>query len=165
MRCGWSTFFVDELDLGDLGFGRVEPLATGRPGYHPCDLLKLYIYGTLNRVQSSRRLEREAGRNVEVMWLVGRLQHALEAHGLRRVFTFHLSVAAARAFTSEGAEGIRTHLPEFQTFHVNGKIPTALRDGIMGEFRSADRAVVSNARCLTEGVDVPAVDLVAFMSP
>ncbi len=65
--------FVDELDLGDLGFGRVEPLATGRPGYRPCDLLKLYIYGYLNRVQSSRRLEREAGRNVEVMWLVGRL--------------------------------------------------------------------------------------------
>ena len=65
--------FVDELDLAGLGFGRVEPLATGRPGYHPCALLKLYIYGYLNRVQSSRRLEREAGRNVEVMWLVGRL--------------------------------------------------------------------------------------------
>jgi len=65
--------FVDELDLGGLGFGRVEPRATGRPGYHPCVLLKLYIYGYLNRVQSSRRLEREAGRNVEVMWLTGRL--------------------------------------------------------------------------------------------
>ena len=65
--------FVDELDLGDLGFGRVEPLATGRPSYHSCVLLKLYIYGYLNRVQSSRRLEREAGRNVEVMWLTGRL--------------------------------------------------------------------------------------------
>ena len=65
--------FVDELDLGCLGFGRVEPRATGRPGYHPCVLLKLYIYGYLNRVQSSRRLEREAGRNVEVMWLTGRL--------------------------------------------------------------------------------------------
>jgi transposase len=65
--------FVDELDLGSLGFGRVEPRATGRPGYHPSILLKLYIYGYLNRVQSSRRLEREAGRNVEVMWLTGRL--------------------------------------------------------------------------------------------
>ena len=65
--------FVDELDLGGLGFDRVEPLATGRPSYHPAVLLKLYIYGYLNRVQSSRRLEREAGRNVEVMWLVGRL--------------------------------------------------------------------------------------------
>ncbi len=65
--------FVDELDLGSLGFGRVEPRATGRPSYHPSVLLKLYIYGYLNRVQSSRRLEREAGRNVEVMWLTDRL--------------------------------------------------------------------------------------------
>lgn len=65
--------FVDELDLGSLGFIRVEPLATGRPSYHPSVLLKLYIYGYLNRVQSSRRLEREAGRNIEVMWLTGRL--------------------------------------------------------------------------------------------
>ncbi len=65
--------FVDELDLGCLGFGRAVPEATGRPGYHPSVLLKLYIYGYLNRVQSSRRLEREAGRNVEVMWLTGRL--------------------------------------------------------------------------------------------
>jgi transposase len=65
--------FVDELDLLDLGFDRVEPRETGRPGYHPSVLLKLYIYGYLNRVQSSRRLEREAGRNVEVMWLTGRL--------------------------------------------------------------------------------------------
>ncbi len=65
--------FVDELDLGELGFGRVVPRATGRPGYQPFVLLKLYIYGYLNRVQSSRRLEREAGRNVEVMWLTGRL--------------------------------------------------------------------------------------------
>jgi len=65
--------FVDELDLAGLGFDRVAPQATGRPGYHPSVLLKLYIYGYLNRVQSSRRLEREAGRNVEVMWLTGRL--------------------------------------------------------------------------------------------
>ena len=65
--------FVDALDLGDLGFGGVDPEATGRPSYHPSVLLKLYIYGYLNRIQSSRRLEREAGRNVEVMWLTGRL--------------------------------------------------------------------------------------------
>src|SRR5512144_509700 len=65
--------FVDELDLAELGFARVDPKVTGRPSYHPSVLLKLYIYGYLNRVQSSRRLEREAGRNVEVMWLLGRL--------------------------------------------------------------------------------------------
>ncbi len=65
--------FVDALDLGALGFGGVDPEITGRPSYHPSVLLKLYIYGYLNRVQSSRRLEREALRNVEVMWLLGRL--------------------------------------------------------------------------------------------
>ena len=65
--------FVDGLDLRELGFGGGDPKATGRPSYHPSVLLKLYIYGYLNRVQSSRRLEREAGRNVEVMWLLGRL--------------------------------------------------------------------------------------------
>jgi transposase len=65
--------FVDAIDLGALGFEGVVPEATGRPSYHPAVLLKLYIYGYLNRVQSSRRLEREAGRNVEVMWLMGRL--------------------------------------------------------------------------------------------
>ncbi len=65
--------FVDALDLGELGFDGIAPEATGRPSYHPSGLLKLYIYGYLNRVQSSRRLEREAGRNVEVMWLTGRL--------------------------------------------------------------------------------------------
>ncbi len=65
--------FVDELDLAELGFDGVAPEVTGRPSYHPSVLLKLYIYGYLNRVQSSRRLEYEAGRNVEVMWLTGRL--------------------------------------------------------------------------------------------
>jgi transposase len=65
--------FVDALDLAEMNFEGVEPAATGRPSYHPSVFLKLYIYGYLNRVQSSRRLEREAGRNVEVMWLLGRL--------------------------------------------------------------------------------------------
>src|SRR5215471_18047364 len=65
--------FVDGLDLADLRFNGVDPEVTGRPSYHPSVLLKLYIYGYLNRVQSSRRPEREAGRNVEVMWLTGRL--------------------------------------------------------------------------------------------
>jgi transposase len=65
--------FVDELDLTTLGFEGVVPEATGRPAYHPATLLKIYVYGYLNRVQSSRRLERETQRNVEVMWLTGRL--------------------------------------------------------------------------------------------
>jgi transposase len=65
--------FVDALDLGNLGFDLIEPAATGRPGFHPSVLLKLYVYGYLNRVQSSWRLEREAGRNLELLWLLGRL--------------------------------------------------------------------------------------------
>jgi transposase len=63
--------FVDELDLVVLGFAGAA--TTGRPGYHPATMLKLYLYGYLNQVQSSRRLEREAGRNLELMWLVGKL--------------------------------------------------------------------------------------------
>jgi transposase len=70
---GVVDLFIDDLDLPGLGFGRASPARTGRPGYHPSVLLKLFIYGYLNRVPSSRRLEREAGRNVEVMWLTGRL--------------------------------------------------------------------------------------------
>jgi transposase len=65
--------FVAKLDLGALGFERTQPRATGRPPYHPATLLKLYLYGYLNRIQSSRRLERETQRNIEVMWLTGRL--------------------------------------------------------------------------------------------
>jgi len=65
--------FVDELDLKEMGFEGAEPEATGRPAYHPATLLKIYIYGYLNRLQSSRRLERETQRNVELIWLTGKL--------------------------------------------------------------------------------------------
>ena len=65
--------FVDALDLGELGFEGVVPEATGRPSYHPSVLLKIYVYGYLNRIASSRRLERETQRNIEMMWLTGRL--------------------------------------------------------------------------------------------
>ncbi len=65
--------FVDELDLVQLGFGRAVPAETGRPAYHPAVMLKLYVYGYLNRIPSSRRLEREAQRNIEIVWLTGRL--------------------------------------------------------------------------------------------
>lgn len=65
--------FIDGLNLEQLGFEGALPAMTGRPGYHPATLLKLYLYGYLNRLQSSRRLEREAQRNLELMWLLGRL--------------------------------------------------------------------------------------------
>jgi transposase len=63
--------FVEGLDLGKLGFGRVAPLEKGRPAYHPATLLKIYIYGYLNCVPSSRRVERECQRNIELVWLTG----------------------------------------------------------------------------------------------
>ena len=65
--------FVEELDLAVLGFEGVAPAATGRPSYHPSVLLKIYVYGYINQIVSSRRLEREALRNVELIWLTGRL--------------------------------------------------------------------------------------------
>ena len=65
--------FIDALNLEQLGFDRAQPAVTGRPGYHPTTLLKLYVYGYLNRLQSSRRLEREAQRNLELRWLLRRL--------------------------------------------------------------------------------------------
>ena len=65
--------FVEQLDLREMGFEGTDPLATGRPAYHPAVMLKIYVYGYLNRIQSSRRLEHETQRNVELMWLTGRL--------------------------------------------------------------------------------------------
>src|SRR6516164_3937431 len=65
--------FVEALDLKALEFDSADPAVTGRPSYHPAVLLKMYLYGYLNRIPSSRRLEREAQRNLELMWLTGRL--------------------------------------------------------------------------------------------
>lgn len=93
------------------------------------------------------------------------LQKAVEKYGVSRIFTFHGSVAAARSFTSNDGEGIKSHLPDFTTLHVSGEMRTSMREDYMKAFRQADKAVMSNARCLTEGVDVPAVDMVAFISP
>jgi predicted helicase len=104
------------------------------------------------------------------------LKAAVEKHGVRKIFTFHRSVASAKSFVtpvaavcdrrmSSSGEGVGNHLPDFACFHVNGTMPTAERDNLMDEFRAAPKAVMSNARCLTEGVDVPAVDMVAFLTP
>jgi predicted helicase len=90
---------------------------------------------------------------------------ACDKYGASKVFTFHQSVKAAREFVTQGPRGVGHHLsPGFGLYHVSGEMPTALRDRRLMQFRMSVRAVVSNARCLTEGVDVPAVDLVAFMS-
>ncbi len=93
------------------------------------------------------------------------LRDAVAQYGVSKIFTFHSTVKSAASFVADGNEGVRTHLPEFASLHVSGAMPTARRERVMKEFRSAPRAVMSNARCLTEGVDVPAVDMVAFLSP
>ena len=93
------------------------------------------------------------------------LKNAVDNYGVHRIFTFHKSVASAKSFTSSGGEGINSELPDFLTVHVNGAMSAAKRSNVMREFAEADQAVISNARCLTEGVDVPAVDMVAFLSP
>ena len=119
------------------------------------------------------------------------LKDAIAKYGVNKVFTFHSTVKSAASFTSNGPEGIATHLSpvvadvrrltsksemdqslvtssatnEFKTFHVNGTMPTAWRERVMRGFRECARGIISNARCLTEGVDVPAVDMVAFLSP
>ena len=71
--CRVIDAFVGRLDVAGLGFERAEAAETGRPGYDPRDLLKLYLYGYLQQIRSSRRLELECQRNVELMWLLGRL--------------------------------------------------------------------------------------------
>lgn len=90
--------FVDGLDLAALGFGKVETAATGRPPYHPGDLLKLYVYGYLNQVRSSRRLERESRRNVELLWLINRLCPDFKTIADFRKDNRHAIVGTCRSF-------------------------------------------------------------------
>lgn len=93
------------------------------------------------------------------------LKSAIEKFNVSKVFTFHSKVDSAKSFTSSGPEGIGTHLEGFHCAHIEGAMATAYRERLMREFAAAPRAILSNARCLTEGVDVPAVDMVAFLSP
>lgn len=98
--CRVMDAFVDGLDMVGLGFERAEPGETGRPGYDPRDLLKLYLYGYLQQVRSSRRLENECRRNVEVMWLLNRL--APDHKSIAEFRRMH-----SEAVTQVGAELIR----------------------------------------------------------
>jgi superfamily II DNA or RNA helicase len=92
------------------------------------------------------------------------LRNAVKNHGTRHIFTFHRTVRDARDFV-EPEQGIGGHLEDFSLFHVNGNMSAAQRERVMRDFRDCERGLISNARCLTEGVDVPAVDMVAFLSP
>jgi predicted helicase len=93
------------------------------------------------------------------------IKDAIEKYRIRKVITFHKSVAAAVSFTAHGPEGIEAHVPALQAFHVNGTMASGKRDPIMRAFAEGESTLISNARCLTEGVDVPAVDMVAFLTP
>ena len=107
------------------------------------------------------------GDPVRAKWVAHQiaLKRAVEEHDLKRVISFHSSIKAAAAFASDDSEGVGIHLPTFQRFHVSGAQPTAEREEHMREFARVQRGVITNARCLTEGVDVPSVDMVAFMNP
>jgi transposase len=109
-------FFVDQLDLAQLGFGGINPNPMGRPAYHPAVMLKVYIYGYLNRVQSSRRLERECQRNIEVMWLTGRL-----APDFKTIADFRKDNGAA----------IRKVCREFVVLCGRAGLPHHWRDGLL----------------------------------
>ena len=93
------------------------------------------------------------------------IKDAIEKYGVNKVITFHKSVAAAVSFTAHGPEGIEAHVPALQAFHVNGMMASGKREPIMRAFAEGERTLISNARCLTEGVDVPAVDMVVFLTP
>jgi superfamily II DNA or RNA helicase len=93
------------------------------------------------------------------------LRDAINKYDVKKIFTFHKTVKSAASFVSKGSEGINSHVTTFSAYHVNGQMPTAYRERLMRSFREASRAIMSNARCLTEGVDVPSVDMVAFLSP
>ena len=93
------------------------------------------------------------------------LRRAVDGIGVGRIITVHNSVKAAAGCVAKGAEGVHNHLPNFSTFHVNGTQRTSDREGHLRAFAEADKGLITNARCLTEGIDVPVVDMVAFVAP
>ena len=143
--------FVDAVDLGELGFDGVMPEATGRPSYHPSVLLKLYIYGYLNRVQSSRRLEREAARNVELMWLTGRLvpDHKTIAdfrkengRAIRNVCA--LLSAGSVAIDGSKFKAVNTRQAGFRLFAARGRLSVpGWRDAALLLHQRGKRALVT----------------------
>ena len=93
------------------------------------------------------------------------IRKTIETYGPQKVFTFHQTVVQAQGFTGQGNESICRHVHDYDLYHVNGKMHSFQREKILKEFKNTKKGIISNARCLTEGVDVPAVDMVAFLSP
>jgi hypothetical protein len=108
-----------------------------------------------------------AGDLIGARWVANQIavERAVEKSGAKRAITFHSRVSSAKEFSSDGTRGIRQFLPEFSVFHVNGEQKSSERKQIIRWFRDASEALITNARCLTEGIDVPAVDMVAFIDP
>jgi hypothetical protein len=151
--------FVDELDLKDLGFEGAEPEVTGRPSYHPATLLKIYIYGYLNRIRSSRRLERETQRNVELIWLTG--------HVIRPPLPLsHTAVASAL-----NSEGLLLVVFPLSKLAPNGHRRAVERYSDLGErngARSATKAEAmrtDRALSLPTGISTPVISISASLQP
>jgi superfamily II DNA or RNA helicase len=108
-----------------------------------------------------------AGDLIGARWVANQIavERAVEKTGAKRAITFHSRVSSAKEFSSDGTHGIRQYLSEFLVFHVNGNQKSSERKQIIRSFRDAVQALITNARCLTEGIDVPAVDMVAFIDP
>ena len=148
--------FVDELDLAAAGFSRVEPKATGRPGYSPADLLKLYIYGYLNRVRSSRRLEMESHRNIEVVWLLRSLKPDFKTiadfrRDNRAAFrsVFREFVLLCRRLDLYGRELLAVDGTRIKA--VNNKDRNFTRNSLQDFIRAADERLDDYLRRLDEG--------------
>src|SRR6516165_10280194 len=104
---------------------------------------------------------------IRARWVANQIavERAIEKTGATRAISFHSRVSSAKEFSTDGARGIKQFLPEFSVFHVNGEQKSSERKQLIRAFREASKALVTNARCLTEGIDVPAVDMVAFIDP
>jgi superfamily II DNA or RNA helicase/predicted transport protein len=107
------------------------------------------------------------GDKIGARWVANQIavERAVEKTGVRRAITFHSRISSAKEFSSDGTRGIKQYLPEFAVFHVNGSQKSSERKQLIRSFRDAEKSLITNARCLTEGIDVPAVDMVAFIDP
>ena len=93
------------------------------------------------------------------------IERAVEKTDAKHIVTFHSRVSSAKEFSSDGSRGIKQFLPEFSVYHVNGSQHSSERKQLIRDFREAEQSLITNARCLTEGIDVPAVDMVGFIDP
>ena len=121
----------------------------------------------VNEFALKHRITLVDGDLIRARWVANQIavERAVEKTGAKRAITFHTRVSSAKVFSSDGTRGIRQFLPEFLVFHVNGEQKSSERKRIIQSLHDAAKALVTNARCLTEGIDVPEIDMVAFIDP